>query len=122
MPIVGRLCAALAIPLVLPAAAEAQTSRSALVAPVEAGLIIMPAPSGLPDFRVPSGDLRAPPGPVRNGLIGTIPLRRDLRIAVGRFAVPELAGPRTNIESERRSADVRRRDRGIAAVGLSFRF
>ncbi len=116
MPIVGRLCVALAVPLVLPAAAVAQASRSAVVAPVEAGLIIMPAPSGLPDFRVPSGDLRAPPGPVRNGLIGTLPLRRDLRIAVGRFAVPNFTAPRME------PADIRRRDRGIAAVGLSFRF
>ena len=122
MPNLGRLCVALAVPLVLPAAAEAQTSRSALVAPVEAGSIIVPARSGLPDFRMPPGDLRAPPGPARNGLIGTIPLRRDLQIAIGRFAVPELAGPRTNIESERRSAEVRRRDRGIAAVGFSLRF
>jgi len=116
MPIMGRLCAALAVPLVLPAAAEAQIGRSALVAPVEAGLITVPARSGLPDFRMPPGDLRLPADPTRNGLIGTLPLRRDLRIAVGRFAVPNFTAPRME------PADIRRRDRGIAAVGFSFRF
>lgn len=116
MRIVGRLCAALAVPLVLPAAAKAQFSGSALVAPVEAGLSIGPAPSGFPDFRVPPGDLRVAPGPARNGLIGAVPLRRDLRVAVGRIAVPNFTAPRME------GADIRRRDRAIAAVGFSFRF
>ncbi len=116
MPHLGRLCAALVVPLVLPAAAEGQVSRSALVAPVEAGLSIVPAPSGFPDFRMPPGDFRAPPGPARNGLIGTIPLRRDLQVAVGRFAVPNFTAPRME------AADIRRRDRRLAAIGLSLRF
>lgn len=117
MPIMGRLCVALAAPLALSAAAaEAQLSRSALVAPVEAGLSVVPARSGLPDFRMPPGDFRAQPGPARNGLIGTVPLRRDLQIAVGRFAVPNFTAPRME------GADIRRRDRGIAAVGLHLRF
>ena len=60
MPIMDRLCVALAVPLVLSAAAaEAEVSHWALVAPVEAGLGIVPAPSGLPDFRMPPGDFHA---------------------------------------------------------------
>jgi hypothetical protein len=78
--------------------------------------------SDLPGFRMPRGDYRQPPGPVRNGLIGAIPLGRNLQVAVGRFIVPELPRPRTHMEADRRPADVRARDRGIAAVGFSFRF
>lgn len=117
MPIMGRLCDALAVPLVLSAAAaEAQVSRSALVAPVEAGLSIVPARTGLPDLRMPPGDLRFAPGPIRSGLIGTVPLRRDLQIAIGRIAVPNFTAPRME------GANIRRSDRGIAAVGFNLRF
>ena len=112
-----RLCFALAVPLVLAAAAaEAQDGHWALVAPAEAGLGTVPARSGPPDFRIPPGDSRAAPGPVRQGLIGTIPLRRDLRIAIGRIAVPNFTAPRME------GADIRRGDRGITAVGFNFRF
>jgi hypothetical protein len=79
----GRLCGALAFPFVLAATvAEAQISRSALAAPVEAAL----------------------------------------NIGVGRFAIPEPAGRRSNMESERRPTDMRRRDRAVAAIAFSFRF
>jgi hypothetical protein len=122
MPIMGRLCAALAVPLVLPAAAEAQISRSDLVAPVEAGFSVVPARSGLPDFRVSRGDLRETGRPPRSGLIGSLPITANLNIGVGRFRVLELARPRSNMEPERRPTDMQRRDRGIAAVGFSFRF
>lgn len=112
MPNMGRLCSALAVPFVLSAtAAEAQVTHWALVAPAEA----VPARSGLPDFRMPRGDYRVPPGPVQGGLVGAVPLGRNLQVAVGRFVVPDIAAPRE-------AAEIRRRDRRIAAVGFSFRF
>lgn len=123
MPNLGRLCAALAVPLVLwAAAAEAQTGHRALVAPVEADPGIAPLQSGSPDLRMTRGDLRLFGQPPPGGLIATLPVVDNLQFGVGRFAVLELAGPRTNLEPERRPADMRRRDRGIMAVGLSFRF
>ncbi|HYI63887.1 MAG TPA: hypothetical protein VEW71_03270 [Allosphingosinicella sp.] len=103
-------------------AAAAQSSRAALVARADPALNTLEPAPGLPDFRMPRGDYRQPPGPVRNGLIGALPLGRNLQVAVGRFIVPELARPRTHMETDRRPADVRPRDRGIAAVGFSFRF
>jgi hypothetical protein len=113
MPIMDRLCVALAVPLVLSApAAEAQVGHGAPVAPVETE----PARSDPPDFRIQPGDFRAAPRPVRNGLIGRIPLRPDLQISIGRIAVPNFTAPRME------GADIRRSDRGIAAVGFNFRF
>ena len=64
---------------------------------------------------------RAPPGPVQEGRLG-LPLTGNLQVGVGRFSVPEPARPRTHTEPISRSADVPRRHRGIAAVGLSLRF
>ena len=100
--------------------AGAQSAGTALVGSDDPALEVMAV--NLPDFRMPRGDFRRPPGPVRNGLIGALPLGRNLQLAVGRFIVPELPRPRTHMETDRRPADVRARDRGIAAVGLSFRF
>ena len=71
---------------------------------------------------MPRGDLRESGTPPRSGLIGAVSLDDRLLIGVGRFNVPELARPRTYTEPERRPADVRRRDRGIAAVGISYSF
>lgn len=118
MPIMGRLCGALAVPLVLWAvAAEAQVRRSALVAPVEGGQTkAVPAPLGLPGFRIARDEFRVPPDSVRNGLIGAVPLGHNLQIAAGRLAVPNFTAPRME------AADIRRSDRRIAAVGFSFRF
>jgi hypothetical protein len=64
---------------------------------------------------------RAPPGPVREGRLG-LPLAGNLQLGVGRFSVPEPPRPRTHTEPISRSADVPRRHRGVAAVGLSLRF
>lgn len=100
-------------------AAGAQSAGATLVAGDPA---LEPAAVGLPDFRMPRGDYRRPPGPVRNGLIGALPLGRNLQLAIGRFIVAELPRPRTHMEADRRPADVRPRDRGVAAVGLSLRF
>lgn len=119
----GRLCDALAIPLVLsPAAAEAQVSHSVLAAPVEAGLGIVLARSARPDFRMPPGALREVGLPPPSRLTATLPVADNFHIGVGRFVVQELAGRRTNIEAERRPTDMRRRDRAIAAVAFSFSF
>jgi hypothetical protein len=120
---IGRLCGALAIPFALSAiGAEAQLTRSALAAPVEATLSIVPVRSARPDFRMPRGALREIGPPPRNGFVATLPVADNLNLGVGRFAIPELAGRRSNMESERRPTDMRRRDRAIAAVAFSFRF
>lgn len=116
---VGRLCGALAVPLVLSAAAEAQIGGSA---PVATGLGMVPIRTGLPGFRMAGGDLREGRWPSRNGLVATLPVADNLDIGVGRFAVLEVAGRRTNIELERRPTDMRRRERAIAAVAFSFSF
>ena len=116
MPVMGRLCGALAVPFVLfTAAAEAQVGRSA---PVEAGHAqAVPARPDPPEFRTPRGEYRARPGLVRDGLIGAIPFGRQpaIRHRALRWS-PNFTAPRME------AADIRRRDRGIAAVGLSFRF
>ncbi len=64
---------------------------------------------------------RAPPGPVQEGRLG-MPLADNMQVGVGRFAVPEPARPPTHTEPIARTADIARRHRGIAAVGLSLRF
>jgi hypothetical protein len=71
---------------------------------------------------MPRGEFRDSGAPVRNGLIGAVSLDDRTLIGVGRFNVVELARPRTHTEPERRPADVRRRDQGIAAVGISYSF
>ncbi|HYD13344.1 MAG TPA: hypothetical protein VEC11_10900 [Allosphingosinicella sp.] len=64
---------------------------------------------------------RAPPGPMQEGRLG-LPLAGNMHFGVGRFSVPEPARPRTHTEPISRTADIGRRHRGIAAVGLSLRF
>jgi hypothetical protein len=73
------------------------------------------------DERPPARSWRAPPGPVQDGRLG-LPLTGNLQFGVGRFSVVELPRPRTHTEPISRMADVPRRHRGIAAVGLSLRF
>ncbi|MGZ8997299.1 MAG: hypothetical protein ACXW2T_00435 [Allosphingosinicella sp.] len=46
----------------------------------------------------------------------------NLQIGLGRFKVAEPARPRTYMEPERAPTDLRRRERGIAAVGMSLSF
>ena len=76
----------------------------------------------LPDFRMPGGDLRQAGTPRRNGLIAAMPVSENVIFGVGRFSVTEIARPATHVEPAHRAADIRRRDRGIAAVGVSLRF
>ena len=102
--------------------AEAQTSRSFLAGPVDVSPSVEPARPNLPDFRMPDGDLRQVGEPRRSGLVASYPVGRNVQIGVGRFAVPEIARPRTHMEGERQPTGVRPRDRGIAAIGLSLRF
>ena len=99
-----------------PVAAAAQAETASLVGPADPTLHTPSARPGLPEFRPPPGDYRAPPGPVSNGLIGAVPVGRNAHIAVGRFAVPDFDAPRID------SAEIRRRDRRIAAVGFALRF
>ena len=119
-----RTYAALAGSFVLltAAPAEAQPNQTFLAGPIDVSPSAEPARPTLPDFRVPEGDLRQAGQPRRNGLIAAYPVNRNLQIGIGRFAVPELARPRTHMEGERNPTGVRPRERGIAAVGLSLRF
>ena len=71
---------------------------------------------------MPGGDLREAGVPRRNGLIAAMPLGDRVTLGVGRFRVVETPRPATHVEPAHRSADVRRRDRGIAAIGVSFSF
>ena len=114
-------CAALALLLTptIAAPAAAQQSAAALVAPLEGPST---STSTLPDFRAPQGDLRQAGEVRRNGLIAGYRIGRNLQIGVGRFTVPEIARPRTNVESDRMPTAIRSRDRGIAAVGFSLSF
>jgi len=102
--------------------AAAQSGYVSTIAPVGIGSAFENRPQGVPDFRMPGGDLREVGVPRRNGLIAAMPLGDRVTLGVGRFRVTEIARPTTHVEPAQRSADVRRRDRGIAAVGVSLRF
>lgn len=64
---------------------------------------------------------RAPAGPVQDGRLG-MPLAGNMHFGLGRFSVPEPERPRTHTEPISRTADIDRRHRSIAAVGLLLRF
>ena len=72
-----------------------------------------------PQIRAPVW--RAPAGVMQNGRVA-VPVAGNLHVGVGRYSVVEPARARTHTESIARTADIARRDRGIAAVGLSLRF
>ena len=83
-----------------------------------------PAPQPEPPHRAeqpPAQIWRAPPGPLPGGRLA-MPVAGNLHVGVGRYSVIEPARPRTHTEPIARSADIARRNRGIAAVGFSFRF
>lgn len=113
------LALSLALPMTSPA--TAQTSGATLVESLDSQRFVPPA-AGLPQFRAPQGDLREAGEVRRNGLIAAFRVRDNLQIGVGRFAVPEIARPRTNMERDRHPTAVRPRDRGIAAIGFSLSF
>lgn len=102
--------------------AAAQHSGFALVEASGPQAESVPPPATRLQFRSPEGDLRFPPPVRRNGLIAAMAIDANVEIGIGRFTVAEIARPRTNLEAERHPTTVRPRDRGIAAIGVSFRF
>ena len=116
-----RLSATLALPCMLFTAAEAnaQTSSAAVVGPVQPAVQAAPRPP-LRDRAAPISELPANDRPA--GLIGAVPVADNALIGVGRFSIGEIARFRTNTETERNPADVRRRDSRIAGLGLRLRF
>jgi hypothetical protein len=102
--------------LSLPAAAAAQLGPRVPIISTD------PPRTAQSDFRMFRGEYRESGAAAPNGLIGVVSLDDRTLIGVGRFNVVELARPRTNTETVRRPADVRRRHQGIAAVGISYSF
>jgi hypothetical protein len=113
-----RLAGALAIPLSLASPASAQIDLSTNVN----GGTPRPGARLVPSFTPPAGDFRQTGNVRRNGLIASYPVDRNLEIGIGRVRVAEPARPRTYMEPERAPTDLRRRERGVAAIGMSLRF
>ena len=76
----------------------------------------------LPSFTSAAGDFRQAGLPRQSGLIAAMPIDDNIQIGLGRFRVAEPPRPRTHMEPERAPTDLRRRERGVAAVGMSLRF
>jgi len=74
------------------------------------------------DFRMPRATIRPASASPPAGMIAAMPLADRLTMGVGRFSVLEEPRVRTHTESAYRAAEVRRRERGIAAVGISLNF
>ena len=113
-----RLAGALAIPLSLASPASAQIDLSTNIdgaTPRRNARLVQ-------NFTAPAGDFRQTGNVRRNGLIASYPVDRNLEIGIGRFRVAEPARPRTHMEPERAPTDFRRRERGVAAIGMSLRF
>ncbi len=112
-----RLAGALAGPFVLASPASAQIDLST-------GMVtgVRPPARLMPNFAAPAGDFRQVGTPRRSGLIAAFPIDENLQIGLGRFRVAEPARPRTHMEPERAPTDLRRRERGVAAIGMSLRF
>ena len=81
-----------------------------------------PQPQRAPRAEQPPARIwREPPGPLPGGRLA-MPVAGNLHFGVGRYSVLEPARPRTHTEPIARSAEIARRNRGIAAVGFSLRF
>jgi len=74
------------------------------------------------DFRMPRATMRQAATPIPAGMVAAMPLNDRLIMGVGRFTVLEESRVRTNTEPAYRAAEVRRRESGIAAVGISLNF
>jgi hypothetical protein len=110
-----RPCAAVAATILLIAAgpAGAQQSRRPAIAPILPAADIADADARL---------LAAPAATPRSRMIHVRTLGDNIEFGIGRYAVPEIARPRTHMEADRYPTDVRRRGRGIAGVGLKLSF
>lgn len=102
--------------LTFPAAARAQQG------PPPARLAAVQPDRPTRDLRIATSEWRESDTSVPNGLIGAVNLTDQMQVGVGRFSVPEIARPVFHTEAQPRPADVRRRQQGIAAVGISFSF
>lgn len=92
--------------------ADAQVASQSLTTPVR---------PNLPSFRI-FEDPRQPGQPARDGLIAAYPVRGNLTVGVGRFALPAVNRPRAHAGTDGQAMSVRRRERGMAAVGFSLLF
>jgi hypothetical protein len=112
-----RFAGVWAVPLVLasPASAQIDLSTNLTSAPRQPDRLV-------PNFTFPAGDIRQAGFPRQSGLLAAVPIDRNLQIGIGRFKVAEPARPRTHMEPERAPTDLRRRERGVAAIGMSLRF
>jgi hypothetical protein len=83
-----------------------------------------PAPRPAPAAEAPPPRLpyRPAPAPFPGGIVGAVPLAPNMQLSIGRFTIAEPARPRTHTEPAHRLADMRRQERGIAAIGLSLNF
>jgi hypothetical protein len=112
---------AIALLLSLVAAPAIAQNASAPVGPVDHS-----APGASPGTSSePLGaqlDLRPGGEPRRNGLIAAYRVRENISLGVGRFSVPEIARPRTHMESDRSPTAIRPREGRIAAIGVSLSF
>ena len=66
--------------------------------------------------------LAAPEPAARSRMLHVMPLAADIEFGIGRYAVPEIARPRTHMEADRHPTDIRRRGRNIAGIGLKLSF
>jgi hypothetical protein len=119
--LVRRTCAALTAFYTLAAPCLAQVVQIA-PPPVTARpsamirLLAPPRPATPPRFLLPQGDLRAPGVAPRNGLIATYPIAGNVQIGVGRYRMRGIAEPPIGPDA------AARRERGVAAVGISLNF
>ena len=74
------------------------------------------------EFRMPRAAMRLAPSELPAGMVAAMPLNDRLTMSVGRFSVLDEPRVRTNVEPAYRAAEVRRRESGIAAVGISLSF
>ncbi len=121
MNYVRRMAAAWATSLALISPATAQL-RSGPIDTSPAGPPIDREARLMPSFDGFSGDFRNAGLPRRSGLIAAFQVDEDIHVGIGRFRVAEPPKPRTNMEAERAPTDLRRRERGVAAIGMSLRF
>lgn len=109
----------------LAAPAAAQLSHEPMVvaeAPQQAAPPQMQVATESTDFRMPRATMRSSAAAAPAGMIAAMPLADRLTMGVGRFSVVEEPRVRTHTEPAYRATEVRRRESGIAAVGISLNF